>query len=238
MSHRFRFIGIRSIVGAGAQWRLLDEEMEHIRKVLKLKIGTQVEVFDGRGKSALGEIVLSNAREVLISEQELLAEEKILPSVKVLLGSLKPADVDELLPDFCELGLNWLGVYWQKGVDHKRLSEGVVSRWNRILISACKQSKRTWLPELVVFDSLRHGIEACEAVHGKYFLDPSGQMLSTLDLSLEVRHSIFVVGGERGLSEEEASLLTLSRYQPISLGRTVLRARTAARTVAALNILL
>jgi 16S rRNA (uracil1498-N3)-methyltransferase len=103
-----------------------------------------------------------------------------------------------------------------------------VTRWQRIALEAAKQSGRAFVPEIstpVAFETVvADGL-------GVMFSERGGDSLE----SLPAAHSITaLVGSEGGWSDEELESARARNLHVITLGGRVLRAETAAITVAVL----
>jgi 16S rRNA (uracil1498-N3)-methyltransferase len=112
-----------------------------------------------------------------------------------------------------------------------------LERWNKILISAMKQSKRKWLPDLMPTDELEKtvthvrsdvscgffiahcmdGIEGHEKVHLLNAL-PKGQS------------AVIAIGPEGDFTIEEVTMMVSHQGSEITLGDMRLRTETAALT--------
>lgn len=233
MSHVFRFFARPKNGEKNSPTWLLDvNEIEHARKVLKIKIGDTIEVMDGAGSCGEGTVVTSSRDEVSV-EVSSISHEPVPDVTKALiLGALKPGDFDDVLADLVELGLDQVHVFHQEGTAHFRTSDKAKERWERILVSSMKQSKRAWKPLLEVHDSLALALTACASIHSKYVLDAKGTSC-LLDEAVRPTTSIAaVVGGERGLDDREIKQCVAAGFSLVRLGPYVLRAKTAAPAVA------
>ena len=72
MKHSFRFLAdLQEKKQSSYLWSLKESEVFHFQKVLRLKLAAKVEVFDGKGTSACGAVLLVSAKEVLVETSEL-----------------------------------------------------------------------------------------------------------------------------------------------------------------------
>lgn len=231
MKHVFRFLG-RLDDGA---WVIDDEsEVEHIRKVLRLVVGTEVEVFDGLGTWGTGrvEVVGKDRVDVTVDHQETVARRG--RPLSIAIGAVKPGDMDDVIPTLTELGADAVHVFYQEGGDPGRLGPKVRERWRRIVLSAAKQCKRAWLPEIHIHECLRDLLTATGGVGGKYF-GAAGAAKQLVAEQVGEGGSLVVLGSERGLNPTEEKVLVDAGFEAVSFGEHVLRARTAA--IAAMAIL-
>ncbi len=230
MSHRFRFIGTE----VGGQWQLGEEETLHLAKVLKLTIGTEVEVTDGKGGWCLGVVSTIKNKLTLIDAKETFSEPEPKTFVTLAVGALKPGSIDDILPAAVELGADKIVVFQNAGTAKFRLQGSVASRWQRIVHQSIKQCKRARIPDVVVSDS----VDALIRDHWRkdsglgLVLDASGErplheLLST-HLSKEL---MVVIGSEKGLESGEIAELVAAGFFTAKLGSHILRAVTAVPAV-------
>jgi 16S rRNA (uracil1498-N3)-methyltransferase len=159
----------------------------------------------------------------------------------VAVGALRPGVLDEILPGLVEVGADEVWVFNQQDNAKTRMAEKVVERWQRILVAAIKQSKRSRMPVLRAFESVRELVAACEAADAgirRFVLMPEagagllGEL--TQGAGLLPAGALLVVGGEKGFSADEATTLRRAGFAPVRLGRFVLRAVTAVVSAASL----
>ena len=242
------------------RWRLPQDECHHELKTLRLPPHTEVEVTNGQGLWSIGklEVMGKNTCEVEVcfppaeggpkdplTENNLLHEylgggiyrEIMSPrTLHILLGALRPGEVDELLPTFTELGVFSISIFAQKGTPTWSQKASVLERWERILRQALKQCKRAYLPHISLAPSVD---QALEELGQKYALDLTTvgkRVLSETSLwslwedltphSLE-SHQILACGSERGLHRDEFESLENQGFRPVCLGGGILRAKTA-----------
>jgi 16S rRNA (uracil1498-N3)-methyltransferase len=106
--------------------------------------------------------------------------------------------------------------------------------WQSIIISACEQSGRNQIPELLFPMTLESSLRSVQA-DWCFVLSPVA--LSQLkDKSVQKQQRvILLIGPEGGLSEAEISLACQQGFLPLNLGPRILRTETAA--VAAITAL-
>lgn len=232
MKHLFRFHAVRS--GEGA-WVLQDEEWHHLLKVLRLGAGDEIELSNGEGwvaRARLTEVGKNKGSFSLetetFSEKPSSAEELTLG-----LGILKPQGIDEVLPGLIELGVNRLVLIPFFGMDKSRVSEKLLDRWQRQIVSASKQAKAPWFPELVVAKSLDAFLETAKDYPSRYLLDPTGEILSLPAGSLP-GPVLAVVGSEGGWAEAEFEKFAGAGFQLLRIRSHILRATTAVIATAAI----
>src|SRR5687767_9640740 len=210
------------------------EEARHLREVLRLKTGDEVQVFDGAG----GEFraVVSQARrefaELEIGDRIESPKPESPLQLTLAVALVKGDKFDLVVQKGTELGVNRFIPLVTRYADIRLRDEADatkrVTRWQRIALEAAKQCGRAVVPEIthpVSFESVI-GDESC-----LMFSERDGQALNT-DLNASVITAI--IGSEGGWSDEELEQARQAGVSIVTLGGRVLRAETAAIASAAL----
>ncbi|HEU4432522.1 MAG TPA: 16S rRNA (uracil(1498)-N(3))-methyltransferase [Pyrinomonadaceae bacterium] len=214
---------------------LTADEARHLREVLRLKAGDEVQVFDGEGREFRA--VVSQARREFA---ELELRDEIEPPkpespLQLTLGValLKGEKFDLVVQKGTELGVNRFIPLITRYADIRLRdasdAEKRVTRWQRIALEAAKQCGRSIVPEVetpMPFETLIRENNQC-----LMFSERGGQALNT-DLSL--KSVIAIVGSEGGWSEEELNAARDENVSVVTLGGRILRAETAAIATAVL----
>ncbi len=227
MSHTFRFFGQPL---SDSAWQLTGDEAHHFLKVLRLGTGEIVEVTDGRGSWVSGKVTTVTSREVQVTINSVHVAEQPSIRLELAIGALRPGAVDEILPMLCELGIDRIHVFGQRGVAKARLGPKVHERWERILLQSIKQCKRPWLPVVVEHESVE-GLIAASAKPdlARVYLDPLAPILMPHRLrDLGKLDVLAIVGGEKGFDLIECDQLSQAGVINVRLGEGILRAVTAA----------
>jgi len=114
-----------------------------------------------------------------------------------------------------------------------------LERWQKITREACKQCNRPQLPScypVVDFDTLLE--EASQADYDLKLLFWEGEKSQGLQGIVHAPDHpcsvMILIGPEGGFSSEEAEQAKAAGFQPITLGKRILRAETAALTAVAI----
>ena len=218
--------------------RLRGSEAHHLRNVLRAEPGRIVELLDGSGRVWRAVVEQCAESGVDLCKVELLDT----PSVAARLGlvqSLCKADKLEWILEKCtELGLD--DIYLLEAsrsivrIPKERL-DAKMSRWQKIILAAAKQSRRSTLPELHPPSALPL---LCRALPSglKILLSENerGTTLRSLLRAAPWQDAIFCIGPEGGWTEAEEQELVASGFHSASLGSQILRTETAALAVAAI----
>ncbi len=199
-----------------------EEVVNQIRNVLKLKIGEQILLCDGRGGEVLVEILEISAVGVklkVLEERE--NEHESVKGVTLYCAILKRENFDWVCQKATEIGVAEIVPLITKRTVKLDIKK---ERLEKIIKESAEQSGRTVLPilhepvtfEVAVKQSTKNEVNVLFDVSGA---PPAG--------GAPKRTGIFI-GPEGGWDESELKIIKLSGYQLVSLGKLTLRAETAA----------
>jgi len=205
---------------------ILDADASHyLARVLRLRSGAKVELFNGDGYNYASTLTDANkgAAALLLAERS----ENPAPSPKLFLaiGLLKGDKLDYALQKATELDV--AGVYLlttersELKLSAKRLANRL-GHWGRIMRSACEQSGRTNIPQLHAPNNLTAVLDQTSAMQG-YYLEPSA---TPGEIQVHTTDVCLFTGPEGGFSPAELQSLARS-CTGVQLGELVLRAETA-----------
>lgn len=222
---------------AGGSSMLAENSAHHAIHVLRLRVGDEVTLFNGRGGEFAGRIAAADRLRISVDVLQHRAVEREAPLRITLVQAVSAGEkMDSTLRKAVELGvaaiqpvLSTRSVARPKG---ERV-EGRREHWQKVAIAACEQCGRNRIPEvrpLVAVSDYRAGEGA------KLLLSPR----SELSLSKAEKGDQYIVaaGPEAGFAAEEEAGLAAQGFVPVKIGARVLRTETAAlAAVAALNAL-
>jgi 16S rRNA (uracil1498-N3)-methyltransferase len=215
----------------------------HIKKVLRMKSGDRIGLFDGRGfeYEARIENLLAGSVEVSITKRFLSASESPVQII-VAQALLKDKKMDILARQLTEIGITKLipftSIRSVPRPDKKRLSARR-KRWEKIAIEALKQCSRghvTEIGETITFNDVIKIDDECDLKI--VFWENESKPISDAVQQVHDRHYrkiLAVLGPEGGFTEKEIEDARASGFATASLGPRILRSETAA--VAACTIL-
>lgn len=221
-----------------------EDEAHHIR-VLRLELGQQVGLLDGRGMRGRGALVRVAKRHAAVSV-ETTASVEPPPSVHLI---LPVADRDRMLwlaEKATELAAtSWRPVMFKRSRSVNPRGEGTTFQQKVAarMAGALGQSHGAWLPVPYPEATVERAIAATPE-GPKLLLEMGGEPMGLLvaDAMTNAREHgagflkpiTVVVGPEGGMEPAEAEQFKTAGFRPVSLGHTVLRFETAA--VAALAV--
>ncbi|MCM1183256.1 MAG: 16S rRNA (uracil(1498)-N(3))-methyltransferase [Roseburia sp.] len=224
------------------------EDVNHIRNVLRLRVGDEIGVSNGvDGREYRCGIVSVTDTEVRCELRFIREDGVELPSRVYLFQGLPKGDKMELIiQKTVELGVHEIiPVAMQRCVvrlDEKKASART-ARWQAIAEAAAKQSRRGIVPRVRAVTGYREALRYAADMDCKLVpyelserLDEASGMAGTRSVidGLVPDSSIAVfIGPEGGFSEEEIQAAMDCGMKPITLGRRILRTETAGLTVLA-----
>ena len=210
------------------------EEVKHIRKVLRLRAGDEIAVFDGLGKEFEGTIVEEGLSFVVIRIQNVRSSKGDSPLEVTLAQSLlKGEKMDYLIQKATELGIQEILPFLSSRSVPLLEKSGKLKRhhrWERIAVEASKQCGRSVVPKI---ESLQDYSEILRRTSPNTLLlilwEREGTRLKEiLERSEEGKKIFCVIGPEGGFSQEEVEEAKRAGFIPVTLGRRILRAETAS----------
>lgn len=218
--------------------RLEGTAAAHVSKVLRLKGGDPVTLFNGDGWEYRGTISHSGSGfvEVTVSGKVAGLPESPL-TLTLAQGIARGERMDLVMQKATELGVaRIVPLFTERSVvrlDEKQ-GQRKLAHWKAVTVAACEQSGRSRLP--VVEPPLRlDEWLAREPRPARCLTLAPGAEQSLRSLGGSWHEAALLVGPEGGLSEIEQAGAARAGYQACSLGRRVLRTETAA--LAALAVL-
>jgi 16S rRNA (uracil1498-N3)-methyltransferase len=210
---------------------LTGPEAEHLVRVLRAEPGQVYEISDNHNVY-LAEIEV--ARKSVVSFRVLEALELPRPSVRiVLLAALIKFDRFEwLIEKATELGVATIqpidAVRTERGLAEASIKRRV--RWQKVALEASQQSRRVHLPMIEQTIPFAKAVDV--KASGRLLLDESLDAPPILQMLPQERTAddcvALFAGPEGGWTEEERTQAIGSGWFPCSLGKTLLRAETAA----------
>lgn len=217
----------------------------HVVRVLRMRVGDPLAVFDGAGAEHDAEIasVRGERVEVRVGARRASAPESAL-AITLVQGVSRGERMDYTVQKATELGVHRIvPVLAARSVVRLDAAQAArkLEHWRGVAISACEQCGRATVPEVAIprrYDEhLATLPRSADAPPLRLLLAPDGPR-SPRDLPEDLRQVELLVGPEGGLTDEEERLATARGYIGLRLGPRVLRTETAAAAaIAALQAL-
>jgi 16S rRNA (uracil1498-N3)-methyltransferase len=219
--------------------RLDFEETRHLRDVLRLRAGEKINVFDGAGREFSCVVEEIGKRETIL---------KILGAVTasapesgldltLAVALLKGEKFDLVVQKATELGVTRFVPLETRRADVKlkdaKEIEKKLERWRKISIEAAKQCGRAKLMRIETARNFRSFIAAADSDDENLvlFSERGGASLSSVKAEKKL---VAVIGSEGGWDDAEIEAARAGGFQIVTLGGRILRAETAAISLAAI----
>ena len=208
-------------------------DAHHIKDVLRLQAGDQVQVVADDGITALGTITALATGTVTLSCTRLETGSHE-PRVRLALaqGLAKGEKMDWVIQKAVELGVSIIyPVAMRHAVVQLDAAQAAkkVQRWQKIAETAAQQSQRDLVPRVAPVQTLASLLQT-EQSRLKLLAYESEQQVSlktVLEAHPEADSVLVIIGPEGGLAETEVEAATAAGAISVSLGRRILRTETA-----------
>ena len=242
--HRF-FVNQSNIDTDDGICKITGTDVNHIANVLRMKKGEQILLSTGQKEDPveyLCKIDEIRSDEVRARILDLQKNARELPLDLYLFQALPKGDrFETVIEKSVELGVHAVIPVMTARVivklDEKR-AEKKTARWNSIALSAAKQSKRSFLPEVSLPISFEEALQQAKGLdrilvpyENAEGMAYTRQVLSEVKAGEKV--GIFI-GPEGGFEEEEIDRLKSAGAQAVTLGHRILRSDTAGPAVLAM----
>jgi len=210
---------------------LTNEEANHAIKSRRLRIGHGVYLTDGNGRLAEGSIaeIIARPVQVLITVDQIQSLPP--PDITLTLASALPKGERQgtMLDMATQLGMSAF-IPLNCAFSAVRFQDKMIDRWNRIILSACKQCRQVYLPEIRAARDLRSLIKNLGAQSLVIYGHQSGASIHGVvsKITGSTKEIVVVIGPEGGFDRFELELLAEHDQSiAVSLGSHVLRTETA-----------
>jgi len=217
----------------GRQDKIVLEEdtSRHVVQVLRMKVGEELNLTDGKGTVLIGAITEDHKKHCIVEVKEKKSVEQNARKVSIAISLLKNTNRFEwFLEKATEIGVSEIIPLLCERTEKEKFRQ---DRLQGILISAMLQSQQCWLPVLQEPAGFSNVVKESTAVQ-KFIAHCEGgakQQLSGQLINQPVR---ILIGPEGDFTKEEIELAIKQGFIPVSLGETRLRTETAGMVAAAL----
>ncbi len=214
----------------GDEAYLRGQEARHALKVLRLKKGDEIIIFDGEGKEYIAVISAASPTSVKLKvlEETKINRDSPLRSVLYMGITNKIQKFELAIQKTTELGVTEIVpvvCHRSQNAHNVKNWESKLRRWREIVINAAKQCGRNILPEIKEPTRLKDIVPNAEL---SFVLWEKGGKTFKDFASYNADSVAFLVGPEGGLDPTEIEYLKKVGFKPIYLGKRILRAETAA----------
>jgi len=206
--------------------QLTEEESRHATKVLRLEIGSTINLIDGKGGFYTGILGPSVGKKCAVKIENYTFYKRKNPLLRLAVAPTKNIDRFEwVLEKATELGVSHIIPLI---CDHSERTVIKPERLEKILISAAKQSQNFWTP--ILAESIKLDAFLKQNIPGDKFIAhcAAGKKEHFFNLLDSDKDSLVLIGPEGDFSAREIQLALSLGFKEVSLGENRLRTETAA----------
>ncbi len=208
---------------------LLDEdESKHAVRVLRLVVGSEVMLVDGKGTRAFAKVLEDHPKRCTleISEKKKETTERNY-KLHIAIAPTKNLDrMEWFIEKATEIGIDSIVLI---SCDHSERFNVKIDRMEKVTISAIKQSQQSWLPEVKGVLSFKDFISSVPEGSQRFIAHCAEGKKSPLKNNIKPEGDIFIlIGPEGDFSGDEIKLAIENNFLPVTLGERRLRTETAA----------
>lgn len=209
------------------EYQLTEEESKHLIRVLRFKVGGEVNLIDGLGNFAKGQLINDNAKRCILKVIAISSEygkrgfnlhlavapTKNISRLEWFIEKAVEIGVDEITPIIC---------------DHSERVKLNVQRLEKIVISAMKQSQKAYKPIInpeISFKELVAKSTDSQKLVAYCGDEPKTHLIKAAKAGI---NALVFIGPEGDFSSKEIKLAVQHNSELVSLGSSILRTETAA----------
>jgi 16S rRNA (uracil1498-N3)-methyltransferase len=236
---RLTRVHVETPLAAGKRIAVEGTAANHITRVLRLRAGDAITVFNGNGAEFAASVEAFRKDSVVVEVKEERAADRESPlPITLAQGISRGERMDWILQKATELGGSRIvPLITERSVvrlDAKQ-AQKKVQHWRGIAIAACEQCGRNRVPEITLPTPVLEFVSsACVPATTRFLLSPAAD--ASIDrVSVGASGVTVLIGPEGGLTDAEQEVALRSGFIAVRMGPRVLRTETAA--IAALTLL-
>lgn len=226
----------------GAIASLTPNAATHASRALRMQVGDKAILFNGDGNDYLCELTLVKKNEVVAKVKSARAVTSESPLKITLVQAISSGDrMDFTIQKAVEMGVTAIQPIASQRSVVKLSGDRAEKRrehWQNVVISACEQSGRAIIPEVLPALSLANWLATLPPPTSQEEGRSEGKNMLRLTLSPTANQTLhdlpnstaeicLLIGAEGGLTDDEINLATTQSFIPIRLGKRILRTETA-----------
>lgn len=207
---------------------LKGENFHHLARVLRARVGEDVEVCDGKGTDYFCKAASFDKESAILSVTKSVpssAEEG--PFITLYQCIAKGDKMEQIITRCTEMGVSRFVPVLSKFCVARPEGDKKIDRWQKIALAAAKQSGRGLVPQIAPIVSINEAIEQMAEAPLCFVCYEKETKKTAAELPLAKEIS-FLIGSEGGFSTEECALWESRGITSISLGKRILRTENAA----------
>jgi 16S rRNA (uracil1498-N3)-methyltransferase len=210
-------------------------QAHHLRDVLRMREGAEIEAFDAAGRTGRGRIASVNSKGVSIQIEQMNSLPADRPSITIAAALPKAGRADWMIEKLGELGVDrFIPLASERGVVLPRGQEKQ-RRWVRLAEQSARQSGRVGVMRIETLTDLPTVLQQIKSGGvAAWYLSPTEDATPILELPAAPAELILLIGPEGGWSDAEIEAFEVAGILAVRIGQTILRVETAAVAAAAI----
>jgi len=216
---------------------LFKEETHYINKVMRIKIGKEIFIANGKGSLWKAIKVKNDCIEIIQLKKPYLFQKRAINLLGIAVVIPK-SGFEDILKMCTEIGIDYIQPLFSERQVNKNLNfSRKLLRWNSIIKEAVEQSERLWKP------SILNGVDIIEwlksrnnqervsiSITREETIYDLNQWLRKQQEIVNIKRGIFwnVIGPEGGWSPKEIDFFNRKNITFVKLSDTILRTSTAS----------
>ena len=210
---------------------LPDDEAHHARHALRIMVGDEIILFNGKGSEAQARVTALDRKKLEVDVTR-TSQHEYDTAVQVTLAVAMPKMHRQsyLIEKCTELGV---AAIWPIETERSVTKPGTaaVEKWQRRAIEAVKQSGRRWIPQIETLQTFHDAVARRDEFDHAVLAHVGGETMSLVVRFNSVKPGdrvLALIGPEGGWTEEEFGRARDADLSRVRLAPTVLRTETAA----------
>lgn len=221
---------------------IVGDDVHHITKVLRYKIGDKVICCDNQGTSVITRIASINSEQIECKTLSIIKDNNE-PLIDITLAQALPKSdkMDLIIQKGTEIGVtSFLPFTSERTIVqlNDKKEQKRMERWYKIAKEASEQSHRSIVPKIlpiINYEELLNNIDNMFTLIA-FEKEKTITLFETLNNNVDIKKVLLVIGPEGGFTDREIELAHFHGAISISLGKRILRTETAG-LVGTANIL-
>lgn len=213
---------------------LQDSDIHHIKNVMRCKINDKIEVVY---ENIVYICQIKNINSLQLEICDIVKEDRESPiDLTIAIALVNEQKMDLILQKLTELGVSKIiPVRTERSIiklDDKK-EDKKIARWQMICKEASEQSKRTMVPIVENIMTLKQLTTLNDSLK---LICSLNSLTKPIDyyMTKDKKNILFVIGPEGGFTDLEETMLLDNGFEPVTLGKRVMRVETAAIYVASI----
>ena len=223
-------VHVECALAAGADIALADAQSHYLKHVLRLKPGAALFLFNGiDGLDYRAQLDNDGKRLIARIDTPVPVDTQSALACEIIQGLARADHMDWMIQKTTELGVHRIRLFYAERSQSRLKAQALQKKlrhWRGVAISACEQSGRALLPEILFHGDFGEAIGACSA-DLRLLLDFDAESLAAR-MTRPVGSVGLLLGPEGGLTTTEIETAIQAGFQSANLGPRVLRTETAA----------